>query len=1161
MAPGLIRDKIAERLMALNRSVRIIPLSGRELRDQIGRTLLKEAYSLYKEWNREDGEGILRKSADILEIVLAGLKLHSLEERDLLESRNDRLNAFGNFDQGHFLEGAGHENPAWTVDDLPAFLITPGNADRLIYLIRSELERSDRAWIASAFYSPGITNLLISSFIRFIETGGQLSVLTSTMGNFNRPEYLAHLRDVVPGIQVKVYHPPHVPLDKAPPNFHPKAYLFRHRDGKGAFLIGSSNFTEAGFLKNVEWNYFSSEEVNLPFEGESPFMVALTEFMRHWEQDAVELTDDFLSAYRTRWQTTDTGRIDHFEPPADAWSHPTVRPNPAQVEALESLARMREQGIGKASVIAATGVGKTHLAAFDFKARGPVRLLFVAHRENILLKAREIFRDVLGQHDFGEILGAGQESSSEPDAVFAMIQTLGKEENLQRFAPDHFDYLVVDEFHHGMAPTYLRAIDYFQPRFLLGLTATPERMDGRDVLRLCDYNVAYEVRLLDAVDRGWLSPFQYFAVYDETDYRQITWRGTQYDMDELSRALSSDTRTRIIAANLKRYLPSFGKTKALAFCSSVSHAAYTAKRLTEEYQTESIAITGETPGHERMAALARLEDETDPLQVICTVDIFNEGVDIPGLTHVLLLRPTQSFTVFLQQLGRGLRKADKKDYLVVIDFVGNFRKAHVAPLALSGYTSIQEFAADGAVAFKRSGPAYTLPRGCFLDPDLQVRRIWDKEIRAILKGKIPLEDRLKALYTDIRSDLGDISPSLSDFLGNAYHVDPYVFIRHFGSWLRTKLACEGTLDEKERQLLDTPGEAFLAHLESGLSPVRSYKMVVLTCLLNMPGTTWDVEAIAAAFHRFFLDNRDKLFDYDDLAGSKDPESFPLSRVKAKLLQMPLHYLSNTDADWFILDKASGTFSIKPEIARYWNDPFFRELVADRVQFALVRYFSRKAQVVDVLYSKDIFQSGFPIERDFALSFYAENPLKPGETRKVRLKVNGKLYDVTFQRPGSVREYRIGYDSENEVIQAFGEYLNNRLKAGEKAFSIRALGKNELLVERLQKETDLRGIVVEIPYAKNTTAGFTSKFRQLLSREPQKHEWTLEFDQNGYTGTIEIEISKAGTFTAWTGRRYDDPSRFPARIKAAATALFAEGFRGSFQVDAKAGEVRIIRMGE
>jgi len=458
-------------------------------------------------------------------------------------------------------------------------------------------------------------------------------------------------------------------------------------------------------------------------------------------------------------------------------------------------------------------------------------------------------------------------------------------------------------------------------------------------------------------------------------------------------------------------------------------------------------------------------------------------------------------------------------------------------------------------------PVYTLPRGCFLDPDLQVRRVWDKEIRSILKGKIPMEDRLKALYSDIRSDLGNVSPSLSDFLGNAYHVDPYVFIRHFKNWLRTKLVCEGSLDEKELQLLDTPAEAFLTHLESGLSPVKSYKMVVLTCLLNMDGTTWDIDTIASAFHRFFLEYPEKCFDYDDLAGSPDPENFPLNRVKSKLLQMPLNYLSNTDEDWFLLDRNKGTFSLKPEIIPFWNAAFFRGLVADRVQFALVRYFSRRAQVAEVLYSKDIFESGFPVDRDFALNFYAEQPLKPGESRKIKLKINGEKHDILFRRPGSDRIYRIVYEAENEVVPAFRRYLGEGMKTGDRAFSLRTSANNELLVERPQQEADLRGIVVEIPYAKSADSGYTSKFRQLLSRDPQNNKWTLEFDRNGYTGTMELEISKRGTFSAWTGRRYDDPSRFPARIKAAATALFAEGFRGAFRVDAKAREVRITSMGE
>jgi hypothetical protein len=338
-----------------------------------------------------------------------------------------------------------------------------------------------------------------------------------------------------------------------------------------------------------------------------------------------------------------------------------------------------------------------------------------------------------------------------------------------------------------------------------------------------------------------------------------------------------------------------------------------------------------------------------------------------------------------------------------------------------------------------------------LDPDLEVQRIWDREIRAILRGKISVEDRLKALYADIRADLGEASPSLSDFLNNAYQVDPYIFIRYFRNWLRTRLACEGTLSQQERALLDTPGEAFLEHLEKGLSPVKSYKMVVLNSLLNMPGTEWDIDAIAKAFYGFFMDHPEKRFDYDELAASTNPEQFPLPKVKSKLLQMPLNFLSNAETDWFILDKTGNTFSIKPELAPYWNDPFFRDLVADRVRFALVRYFSRKAQAVDISYDEDIFHTGFPIPQEFALSFLADRPLKPASSRKIKLKINGKRYNALIQRPDSSREYRIAYDAESAAVRALREYLGNDLKAGEDAFTLRVSGKSELLAERASRQ--------------------------------------------------------------------------------------------------------------
>ena len=456
------------------------------------------------------------------------------------------------------------------------------------------------------------------------------------------------------------------------------------------------------------------------------------------------------------------------------------------------------------------------------------------------------------------------------------------------------------------------------------------------MLPLCDYNIACEIRLMEAVDKGWLAPFQYYAVYDQIDYSQITWRGSRYDEAELDRVLENDTRTEIIARNLLKYLPASGKIKALAFCSSIAHACYTARKLRDYHGIESVALTGLTPEEERRQVISKLQNEKDELKVICCVDIFNEGVDIPDLTHVLFLRPTQSFTVFLQQLGRALRLWPGKDFAVALDFVGNFRKAHVAPLALTGFTSIEQF-----VEFRKTAVGSSmwdrLPNPCFLSVDTDVQRIWDDEIRRVLPD-LPREERLKMLYLEIREDLEDTSPSLMDFLANPRNVDPYIFIRQFGSWIKTKHFCDGVLPNDEKQVLNTPGETFLSYLETDLNPVKSYKMVVLLTLLDLPGTEWPIEDIAHGFLSYFLDHPDRICDYEDLAKSPNPKQFPVRKVISKLKAMPLNFLSNTQNDFFILNKSTGIFRLKPEMNSHWNNIDFRQMVKDRVMFALERYF-------------------------------------------------------------------------------------------------------------------------------------------------------------------------------------------------------------------------------
>ncbi|MEJ5365916.1 MAG: DEAD/DEAH box helicase family protein [Desulfosoma sp.] len=947
----LVRDNIPDLIRREGKTPCVVTLSDEAFKDALALKLLEEAHEFFRSWRAGNPREVLKESADLLEVILAALEAQGLRWEDLLREREERRAQRGAFLKRLFLQWVGEDPSNGDVfEDVPDLIIGPLESDRLVRLIKSEIARSKAVSIASAFFSPAVMNLMLRDFTEFLDRGHDLRIIVSTMGNMIPPEHLVHLKNNIPKIRLRIYHPADIPYDQNPPNFHVKVYLFHRLDGTGAFLIGSSNFTQAGLCTNVEWNYFSAHEINLPFAEKSAFSKALQTFDQYWEKYAVEPSEEFLQAYRRRFQESRRamagadegvpGLVDVFFTKQKAFRTeriPRIQANEAQQEALRRLDRLRRHGVSKAAVIAATGVGKTYLAAMDFKQSGAKRLLFVAHRENILDAALRSFRRVLGDEKFGVLYGGGNHAHDTGDSLFAMIQTLSREDHLGKFPREAFDYMVVDEFHHAMAPSYLRVVEYFRPKFLLGLTATPERMDGRDVLALCEGHVAYELRLLEAIDRGLLCPFHYFAIYDPVDYEQITWRGTHYDPDELTEALKNDTRTAILARNLKRYLPSFGKVKALAFCSSVAHARYTAHMLNTEHGIGAATLTGESPEEERSEAIRRLRDESDPLQVLCVVDIFNEGVDIPELTHVLFLRPTLSFTVFLQQLGRGLRRVDRKEFVVVIDFVGNFRRAHVAPLALQGFASEEEFAE--AV---RNGvpPVARLPKGCFLDIDTPVRRLWDEEIRKILRGQLGASERLKLLYLEIKEDLGGKSPSLVDLVANSRGVDPQRFIHHFNGWLRTKLYCEEDLSAFEKSLLDTPGEAFLLHLEKDLHPTKSYKMVVLKSLLKMPGTRWAVEDIARRFLDYYVRNPDKAADYEELARHGNPGEFPLKKVVSKLKSMPLHYLSNTEKDFFIFDKTQGKFELKAHVIPYWKDQRFRQMVEERVEYGLIRYFQR-----------------------------------------------------------------------------------------------------------------------------------------------------------------------------------------------------------------------------
>jgi superfamily II DNA or RNA helicase len=414
---------------------------------------------------------------------------------------------------------------------------------------------------------------------------------------------------------------------------------------------------------------------------------------------------------------------------------------------LEALRVEREHGHFKNLVVAPTGTGKTLVAAFDYRELRAkltrARLLFVAHRERILTQSRDAFAAVLRDPGFGELL-TGEHEAARGEHVFATIQSLSRMSFAEELRPDHFDVVVVDEFHHAEAPTYERLLEHVRPRVLLGLTATPERFDGKDVRRWFDGRTAYEMRLWEALEQGLLAPFQYFGVKDSVDLDDVAWRrGWGYDRVELARryvvAGGAEARARLVVQEVERRVADPRRMRALGFCVSVEHARFMAERFGKA-GIASEAVVGATPTEDREAAIRRLE--SGELQVLFTVDLFNEGVDIPTVDTVLFLRPTESATVFLQQLGRGLRLHREKPCLTVLDFIGNarreFRFDRRFRAILGGTTRQVERQIEAGFPY--------LPPGCAMQLDSRAMQVVLENIRrSIGSGQRWLTQELAAL--------------------------------------------------------------------------------------------------------------------------------------------------------------------------------------------------------------------------------------------------------------------------------------------------------------------------------------------------------------------------------------------------------------------------------
>ena len=432
--------------------------------------------------------------------------------------------------------------------------------------------------------------------------------------------------------------------------FHTKGYLFEYDDSI-EFIVGSSNITRFALLKNFEWNVSLVSKDNL-----NSYNDALIEFELIWDK-TLELDSKIIEKYRLqldyaieKWDMDYVNAIDS-----------KINPNSMQRKALRELRRYRDTGVKKALIISATGSGKTYLSAFDARNFGAKRLLYIVHRESILKDAKESFIKVFGaERTYG--FYTGNENSLEADFIFATSNMLGR--HLDSFKKDEFDYIIYDEVHHVVAETGKKIFEYFEPEFILGLTATPERMDNQDIFTLFDQNVPFELRLRDAINNDLVVPFHYYGIRDQlVDY-------SSKDKMTIAKNIAEQKNIEFIKSQIEKYRKPGEKLKCIAFCTNIQSCKLMAEELYEEgYHT--ISLTGINDTGVRIKAFKDLQDDNNLLEIICTVDILNEGVDIPQVNMVLFLRPTESQTVFIQQLGRGLRKYPGKDYVTVLDFIGN----------------------------------------------------------------------------------------------------------------------------------------------------------------------------------------------------------------------------------------------------------------------------------------------------------------------------------------------------------------------------------------------------------------------------------------------------------------------------------------------------------
>lgn len=860
---------------------------------------------------------------------------------------------------------------------------------KVLSSVEDELLSCDRFQISVAFITMGGITPLLQTLKSLEKKGIPGEILTTNYLNFSEPRALEKLNELQ-NITLKMYD-----IERAKEGFHTKGYIFK-KEEIYRIIIGSSNLTDTAMSSNREWNtkIVSTEQGEVAKE-------IICEFEELWNSDCALCFDEFYENYKERYQIIKRQREIAREEEIPSIEKYRLQPNSMQVGFITNLRKIMEAGEERALLISATGTGKTYASAFAMRELGFKRVLFLVHRGQLARQTKQSYERVFGQSITTGLVGAGYQEYDK-DYVFATVQTLSRDGHLNQYKPDEFDCIIFDEAHHSSANTFQKVMQYFKPRFWLGMTATPDKRDdnieGRNIYEIFHYQIAYEIRLQQAMEENLLCPFHYFGISDLSMADDPAGR-TRRMTPAFFNQLIGDERVKHIIEQANYYGYSGERVKGLIFCSRIDESVELSRKFNQAgYRT--ISLNGDASEEERVEAFERLAmnekdatEEREPLDYIFSVEILNEGVDIVEVNQVIMLRPTESPIVFIQQLGRGLRKAAGKEYVVILDFIGNYNNNFMIPIALSGDRTYNP---DTIRKYVISGNR-TIPGVSTVHFDEIAK---DKIFNSIDKIR-GMKSIIKESYISLKNRLGRV-PYLVDFYDNG-EIDPLVIIREYKSYQYFLVRMERELYEDRMDENDSTTLEYLS--KTVLNGTRPYELEILHHFMEQE--VIELEQLKEEFVRKY--NQD--FDMDSYESA-------IRVLQGHFVSNENEYQKYCHIDIANFDEERTILRLKSFTSRLLHPEFFKQL-DDIVQVGFRRYQDKYEKKTDqknpfVLYEKYT-------RRDVSLLMNCQKDLSSVMYGMKRIDDDVFIF-ITYHKEESVDEEKNYVDGKPDYADAFEDNL-------------------------------------------------------------------------------------------------------------------------------------------